>query len=341
MRILFFGRYNPEYSRNRVLIMGLELQDVEILECCVVPSARFWLFRLLWRYFRMRPVYDLLFVAFPGQEVMPLARILTRKPIIFDAFTSHYEGYVQDRRTISPSSLRARWYWFIDWLSCKIATATLTDTYEHAKYFSGEFGVPQLKLLPLLLGTALISNKAEPPVDGPFVVHFHGSNIPLQGIGVIWDAVRLLLNEDIRFQMIGPFTVPPQLWGHVTYERHVPFAELSERMARAHVCLGIFGNTPKAQRVIPNKVYEALAAGRAVITADTPAIRELLDDDSALLIKANDPDALARAILTLRHDAVRRRALAQNGFIALESFASIRVVGAAVSRLCAQLVHQY
>ncbi len=51
----------------------------------------------------------------------------------------------------------------------------------------------------------------------------------------------------------------------------------------------------KAARVIPNKVFQALACARPVITADTPAARELLTDDvDALLVPPGDPEALGQ-----------------------------------------------
>jgi glycosyltransferase involved in cell wall biosynthesis len=63
------------------------------------------------------------------------------------------------------------------------------------------------------------------------------------------------------------------------------------------VCLGIFGDTKKAERVIPNKVFQILAAGRSLITRDSPAIRELLHPTRGIrLIAPAQPQALAAAV---------------------------------------------
>ena len=88
---------------------------------------------------------------------------------------------------------------------------------------------------------------------------------------------------------------------------------LADAMASASVCLGIFGDTEKTQRVIPNKVYEALAIGKPIITADTPAIRELLSEEAAMLVPAANPRAIADAILALRAEPARRERLANAG----------------------------
>jgi glycosyltransferase involved in cell wall biosynthesis len=77
------------------------------------------------------------------------------------------------------------------------------------------------------------------------------------------------------------------------------------------ICLGIFGNTAKAARVIPNKIYEAAALGKAIITADTPAIRELFTDrQDILLCKRSDPADLAEKIMLLKNDTALRRKIA-------------------------------
>ena len=85
-------------------------------------------------------------------------------------------------------------------------------------------------------------------------------------------------------------------------------AELRDRTLTADVCLGVFGASEKAARVVPNKVYDALACGRPVVTADTPGIREALHDgEDALLVPAADGASLAVAIERLLDQDERAR----------------------------------
>lgn len=62
-------------------------------------------------------------------------------------------------------------------------------------------------------------------------------------------------------------------------------------------------------------MLEALACGTAVIATDCPyGPREILgDSEYGVLIRPNDPQALADAILSLLCDPERRQALAKHG----------------------------
>ena len=87
MKILFFGRFNPDYSRNAMLLAGLRLQGAEVEECRIVHRSLFWPIIAAWNLIKRRGSFDVVLVAFPGQEVMPIVWLCTRKPIIFDGFT--------------------------------------------------------------------------------------------------------------------------------------------------------------------------------------------------------------------------------------------------------------
>lgn len=326
MKVLSFGRYDPGYARNRVLLKGLRLGGVEITECRVAPSTRWWPLKLFLEYLRA-PSFDVMYVPFPGHEVMFLARLLTRKPIVFDVFTSHYEGYVLDRQKTQPGSLRARWYRFLDRWSVRLADAVLIDTQAHIDFFLNEYGGDRRKFHRVWVGTDPdIMHPAGPEPEGPFTVHFHGTVIPLQGIPYIEQAVESLKEEGIVFNLIG------------VNRPRVPYEQLSAAMATAHVCLGIFGDTPKTQNVIPNKVFEALAVGRPVITADTSAVRELLDDQSAILIPTADSEVLAQAILRLKSDPAARVRIGEAGRHILLAHATPAILGTQVSRIMKQLL---
>jgi spore maturation protein CgeB len=88
--------------------------------------------------------------------------------------------------------------------------------------------------------------------------------------------------------------------------------EIAEKIGNSDLVLGIFGESIKAKSVIPNKVYQALACKRAVITQDSPAIREFFNEDHLCLVN-RDPDELAQAIEQLIKKKEIRLSLAKSG----------------------------
>ena len=81
--------------------------------------------------------------------------------------------------------------------------------------------------------------------------------------------------------------------------------------------------------MIPNKAFQALACGTPLVTADTPAARELLaHDESALLVPPGDPAVLAAALRRLAGDRALAQRLAEGGHAAYRREASEEVLGA-------------
>ncbi len=80
--------------------------------------------------------------------------------------------------------------------------------------------------------------------------------------------------------------------------------------------------------MIPNKAFQALACGTPLVTADTPAARELLrDDESALLVPPGDPHALAAALRRLAADPELAERIGAGGHAAYQAHASEDVLG--------------
>jgi glycosyltransferase involved in cell wall biosynthesis len=60
----------------------------------------------------------------------------------------------------------------------------------------------------------------------------------------------------------------------------------------------------------PMKVFEYLAVGRAIISSDLPVLREVLDEDNAVLAPPEDLESWDRSLTTLLKHPDRREALA-------------------------------
>ena len=54
----------------------------------------------------------------------------------------------------------------------------------------------------------------------------------------------------------------------------------------------------------PIKLFEYMASGRVIVASDMPAIREILNEESAVLITPDDPEALARGIRRVLNEPV-------------------------------------
>ncbi len=349
--VLYFGTYDPEYSRNRVLIDGLRENGVEVVECRddSLGLKKFW--KLFLKLRQIKKEYDAVVIGFFGPLMVAFAKIITRKPVIFDPLVFLYDTNVMDRKVTKPGTFRAFYYWFLDWLNLRLADMILLDTEEHIKYASKEFGVKANKFKKLLIGTRedIYHPMANNSENKKFLVEFHGIFNTLQGVEFIIQAAKKLESrEDIKFIIIGGgkdkvkhFKLAEDLKvKNIEFISPVDKKELAFKISQSDVCLGIFGVSEKAKRVIPNKVYECVAMKKPVISADTPAIREFFTDDDLTLVKIADAEAIARAILKLKDNKELMEKLANNAYEKLVSNASTKILGLKFKEIIKELIHQ-
>lgn len=153
MKVCYFGDYNPEYSRNRVLLRGLRLNNVEVVECHTCKQGWKKYFYLYKQHKLLYHKYDIMIIGYTDSRlIIPFARIITRKKIIWDAFYSLYDSWVYDRKLINPKSLKAFYYWLQDWLACLVSNVILLDTKVHCDYFKKTFFLSKGKCIYLFIG---------------------------------------------------------------------------------------------------------------------------------------------------------------------------------------------
>ncbi len=377
LNICYFGTYTSGegYPVNRVLIAGLRRAGAEVWECRAAlteddpaaaerwksargPLAWPWLaVRWAWAWARLAfrfltgPPSDVVIVGYPGHVDVLLAKALTRRPVVLNALLSLHDTVVHDRRLIGERSLGARLLHALDRLACRAADLVLLDTRAHIDYFLAEFGLRDERFHRVFVGSDRAARaRSATRSGGPFRVLFVGTFIPLHGVEVILDAAARLEPLDVpasvrlvgrgqEFAAIAERIRRSNLSRVELIDRWISGEEYEQELADADVCLGIFGATAKTQRVIPSKVYDALAAGRPVITADTPAARELLTHgEDAWLCPPNHAAALADAILTLAGDVALRNRLAQGARRTYETRCSPEVIGGDVVARLEKLV---
>jgi len=332
MKIITFGFYDPLYARSRVFLEGFHENSIEVIQCRVdAPAGKIWKYVALFSKGYYTHKVNYVFVLFPGHLALFIAKVLFWKtPIVFDPFVSLYNSEIEDRKKNNKKSIRAFWYKLLDRFSCALADIVLFDTEAHKGYFQKRYAIPEKKSLAVYLSTSpslfFPKEKSEKKMqEKNFLVHFHGGFIPLQGVSYIISAAELLASHaDISFRIIGAGQEYKSIrkladeknLTNIEFLEPVPLQKLNDYINEADVCLGVFGTTPKTSIVIPNKVYEAVATGVPVITADTPAIRELFTDGkNVILVPAGDPRALSEKILLLKNNRELRERLAENALV--------------------------
>lgn len=326
VRVCYIAGREESYSRTRMILHGLRRAGYDVVTC-LPPDRSFKHYpKLLWDFIRKQRGCDLVVVGFYGQILFPFVWLLTRKPILYDVYISTYDTMIHDRGKGGSGGFKAKLFWWSDAISMRLANRIILETVDHIRDYATKFRVRESKFFHIFLATdeKVVARRQQKESNGKFLVHFHGEYAPFHGVQYILKAAAALSDQNVHFQIIGR---------GITYERDmrlaqdlklknctfidwVPFEELSDYMARADCCLGIFGDNPRTLRVLTNKVIESIAAGKPLITAKNEPVQELLaDSESALLVERGNPQAIAEAILKLRDDPELRKRVAEQGHL--------------------------
>ena len=347
LRVCYFGTYRAEYSRNRIMIEGLRRAGVEVIECQeqlwtgiadrVETASGGWLrpgfwWRVIKAYLRLIrkhnfQEYDVMVVGYPGQLDVFLARWLSRlrrKPLVWDVFMSIYLIAVE-RELDQRSSVSIRLLKWLEGRALRLPDLLIQDTAQYVSWFQETYGISadRFRLVPTGADDRVYLPHPARRADNTFQVIYYGTFIPNHGVEQMIEAAGLLkIDPAIQFIFIGdgPEREKAQARSLELNLNNVEFipwmdpAALVSRASQADLLLGAFGSTPQSMITVQNKIFEGLAMGKAVVTGDSPAVREALSDrEQVYLCERANPQALAEAIRELVADASLCQSLAEKG----------------------------
>ena len=313
-RILFWGRFNPGYSRNRVVREALREEGFEIEDFRPCISS---LGDMEARLFGVAKP-DIVWVPCFRLRDLPAASRWARSkgvPLVFDPLISAYQKQVFERRKFSENSVRARRLLAHERAFFAKADAVVADTCCHSAFYRDVLGVDGKKLHIVHVGASK-EFKAAPPrnrAEGSACnVLFYGSFIPLHGVKTVVGAARLTQGESICWTLLGDgpekeaCAKSAEGLGNIRFEDPIPYERLCNRIHEADVLLGIFGDTAQASRVMPNKFFQALASGRPIVTRRSDAYpEEVAKSPAVIFVAPGDEKALADAVRSLACDKQR------------------------------------
>jgi putative colanic acid biosynthesis glycosyltransferase WcaI len=170
------------------------------------------------------------------------------------------------------------------------------------------------------------SNGAAPvPVpDGAFVAMYVGAHGTYSSLGTVLDAAeRLQGRADVRFVLVGGGDQKPALvkeaarrdLANVAFVDPVPKRDVPSWLARADACLLPYQDRELFAGALPNKTFDYMGAGRAIVASVRPGeVSRLLDAAGCgVTVPPEDGAALAGAVARLADDRAAARRMGDAG----------------------------
>lgn len=328
MKVCLFGSYAKD-PMNELLKKKLELQNVHFVECNeeIHGIASFFSANLKLISKHRKIDYDIMILPlWRSLFTLPLAKIISKKPILYYGYMPIYDTVVNDRKMMKKNSIKAKIIYFVEKMCCRLSDMIIKESNAEIDYFSKQFKMDTKKFRRVLIS----ADESKFPAcefkesDKSFVVLYHGTFIPHHGTDVIIKAANILSDKnDIIFKLCGDGitkTATEKLvqkynLNNVNFLGWVQFEELLENIMQSDVCLGIFGDISKASYGVTNKNYQILCSQKPLITRESQAMIEINaeNEKNCILVPPNDPQKLADAILYLKNNVEKRKEIALAG----------------------------
>jgi glycosyltransferase involved in cell wall biosynthesis len=160
-------------------------------------------------------------------------------------------------------------------------------------------------------------------VDGKKVVLYAGAHGISNDLGVVLDAANILKDrQDIAFVLVGDGKEKGNLihraeemgLTNVHFEPPVTKKGIADVFAGATICLAILKPLDWYKTTYPNKVFDAMAAGKPVLLCIDGVIRDLVEKaDAGRFATPGNPESLAGVVKQMVNDPAECEKMGHNG----------------------------
>lgn len=363
MRVCYFGTYRSNYSRNQMMIEGLRQVGVDVIEChrplwrgfedrvAIVnggwkkPAFSWRVIRtysgLLGEFFKLKD-YDVMIVGYPGYIDIFVAYVLSlikKKPLIWDVFNSLYL-MMTERRVGTTSPLMVKFVKHLERFAFRLPSRLILDNEVFIEWFQRIYNINVERFRTVPIGG---DNRYFYPILGRkkqdkfFRVVYYGTYIPNHGVEYIIGAAQLLQDDpEIRFVMIGKGPDREKAQNlvlqanlrNVEFIDWVDWTELAQYIAQMDVVLGAFGISEQLLLTNNNKIYEAFAMYKPVVSSKSPAMPAVLQHGIHMyMCDRGNSISLAEAIRTLKKDPVFCQEIAKQGNKIFKEYFDLKHIG--------------
>lgn len=161
--------------------------------------------------------------------------------------------------------------------------------------------------IPNGVDLSTVPDPGDPPDVAPFVAMYAGTLGLVNGLDLVLDSARVLLDrgigpDEIVIRMMGPGPARERLeervheegLDNVQIEGPVPKEQVHERLAEAHAFLMVLDDSPVFQYgVSPNKLFDYFAAARPVLFAVRTVVNPVADAGAGVTVRPGDPASMA------------------------------------------------
>lgn len=325
-KVIYLTHTRPDYSLNLVLIKGLRENGVEVADCFIKDRGASGFLKALSFYRKNIRNSGAVIIGYDSPALAVFIRPFCRKKIVYNAFLSVYERMIVSRELAVPYSVKAVYYWLLDFLAVHFSDLIRLESSSQVDYFNKLFKVSKKKMYRSWVGVDEDSFYYDPSVvkSDVFTVLFRGALMPEAGVEYVVRAAKILENKNINFIIMGGGVLldkikkltnelkPANLEHIIDY---VPYDKLRERMQGCHLSLGQLSDHDRLTRTTPLKLFESLSMKLPYLTAPNTGILELLkSDETCITCDSANAQSLAEKIIWARDNPGELERIAKGGY---------------------------